>query len=191
MKALLKRLAHGVLGDYAIYRVLQGPDGGRPAPLPPQAAGFSIGPVQRAEIEACADQALREQAFYAGEGAHAYACRDGGRIVGLCFYWHGERYRRRGFWPLQEGQAKLVEIITAPDMRGRKVAQALIAVSAADMAAQGYAGLFARVWFNNTPSLRAFAAAGWRPCALVVDVNPLRRAQPWRWRLMQRGRQLP
>jgi len=186
MKALLKRLAHAVLGDYAIYRVLQGPASGGPAPQPAQAASFSIGLVQRAEIEACADPLMREQAFYAGEGAHAYACRDSGRIVGLCFYWHGERYRPRGFWPLQEGQAKLVQIITASDMRGRKVAQALIAASAADMAARGFHGLFARVWFNNYPSLRAFAAAGWRPCALVVDVNPLRRAKPWRWRMMQR-----
>ncbi len=186
MKALLKRLAHAVLGDYSIYRVLQRPAGAGPAPMPPQAAAFAIGPVQRADIEACAEQLLREQAFYAGEGARAYACRDGGRIVGLCFYWYGERYRPRGFWPLQEGQAKLVQIITAPDMRGRKVAQALVAASSADMAAQGFDTLFARVWHNNTPSLRAFAAAGWRPCALVVELNPMRRAQPWRWRMMQR-----
>lgn len=186
MKALLKRLAHAVLGDYSIYRVLQHHAGQAAAPLPPQAAGFRIGLVQRAEIEASADQLLRQQAFYAGEGARAYACYDGGRIVGLCCYWHGERYRPRGFWPLQAGQAKLVQIITATDMRGRKVAQALIAASGADMAAQGFDVLFARVWHNNHPSLRAFAAAGWRPCALVLELNPLRRARPWRWRMMQR-----
>jgi hypothetical protein len=186
MKALLKRLAHAVLGEYSIYRVLQRSASTSLMPQPPQAASFNIGLVQRAEIEACADKVLREQAFYAGEGARAYACRDGERIVGLCFYWYGERYRPRGFWPLQAGQAKLVQIITAPDMRGRKVAQALIAASSADMATQGFDGLFARVWHNNYPSLRAFAAAGWKPCALVVEFNPMRRARPWRWCMMQR-----
>lgn len=186
MKALLKRLAHVVLGDYSIYRILERHAGAGPAPMPPQAAAFAIGPVTRAEIEASADPLMREQAFYAGEGAYAYACRDGGRIVGLCFYWYGERYRPRGFWPLQEGQAKLVQIITAADMRGRKVAPALIAASSADMAGQGFERLFARVWHSNTPSLRAFALAGWQPCALVLELNPLRRARPWRWRMMQR-----
>ncbi|WP_028103263.1 GNAT family N-acetyltransferase [Pseudoduganella violaceinigra] len=182
MKELLKRLAHVVLGEYAIYRILQRRTAAGPAPIPPQAAGFDIGPVQRAEIEACSDPLMREQAFYAGDGACAYACREGGRIVGLCFYWYGERYRPRGFWPLREGQAKLVQIITAPSMRGRKVAPALITVSAADLAEQGFECLFARVWHNNNPSLRAFAAAGWTRCALVVEVNPLRRARPWRLR---------
>ncbi|WP_426320350.1 GNAT family N-acetyltransferase [Pseudoduganella sp. R-43] len=182
MKALLKQLARAVLGDYSIYRVLQRRASAGPAPMPPQAAGFVIGPVQRAEIEASPDPVMREQAFYAGEGARAYACRDGGQIVGLCFYWYGERYLPRGFWPLQDKQAKLVQIITAPAMRGRKVAPALIAASGADMAAQGFDCLFARVWHNNHPSLRAFAAAGWTRCALVVELNPLRRARPWRLR---------
>lgn len=183
MKALLKRLARALLGEYAIYRVLRRSADAGPAPLPAQAAAFAIGPVQRAEIEACPDPVMREQAFYAGEGACAYACRDAGRIVGLCFYWYGERYRPRGFWPLQEGQAKLVQIITSPAMRGRKVAPSLIAASGADMTAQGFDCLFARVWHNNHPSLRAFAAAGWSRCALVVELNPLRRARPWRLKL--------
>ncbi len=183
MKSLLKRLAHAVLGDYSIYRILRRPAEAALAPPPPP--GFSVALVQRDEVEACADPLLREQAFYAGEGARAYACRDGERIVGLCFYWYGERYRKRGFWPLQEGQAKLVQIITLPEMRGRKLAPALIAASGADMAAHGFDALFARVWHNNYPSLRAFAAAGWRPCALVVELNPLRLARPWRWRMLR------
>lgn len=182
MKALLKRLAHAMLGDYSIYRVLQRSASAGPAPMPPQAAAFTVGLVQRVDIEACHDPVMREQAFYAGEGARAYACRNDGQIVGLCFYWYGERYRPRGFWPLQDRQAKLVQIITSPAMRGRKVAPALIVASAADMAAQGFDCLFARVWHNNYPSLRAFAAAGWSRCALVVELNPLRRARPWRLR---------
>lgn len=182
MKVLLKQLARALLGDYSIYRVLQRSAAEGPAPVPPQAAAFDIGLVQRADIEACPDPVMREQAFYAGDGAFAYACRDAGQIVGLCFYWYGERYRPRGFWPLQDKQAKLVQIITAPAMRGRKVAPALIAASGTDMARRGFERLFARVWHNNHPSLRAFAAAGWTRCALVVELNPLRRARPWRLR---------
>jgi GNAT superfamily N-acetyltransferase len=180
VKSLVKRLAHGLLGDYSAYVVLRRDATQGAAPLPPQAAHYRIGPVERGQIDACPDPLMKEQAGYAGEGALAYACWHEEQIVGLCFYWHGERYRPRGFWPLQAGEAKLVQIITAPAMRGRKVAGALIAASSADVMKHGFQRTFARVWHSNTPSLHAFAGAGWQRCALVVEVNPLRRGRPWR-----------
>jgi RimJ/RimL family protein N-acetyltransferase len=182
MKQLLKAAARAVLGEYSAYVVLsRGADEGQP-PQPQQARDYTIRRVDQAEIRASDDPLMREQASYAGDGALAYACISEGRIVALCFYWHGARYRTRNFWPLKEGEAKLVQIITAPSMRGKKVAPTLIGASHAELMQSGFERAYARVWHSNEPSLRAFAAAGWTRRAMVVEVNPLRRKQPLRIR---------
>jgi RimJ/RimL family protein N-acetyltransferase len=178
MKAVLKALARALLGEYAAYHVLSRDKQQAPAPL----SGYVVAPVDRAAIEASADPLMREQAGYAGDGAFAYACMHGEQIVGLCFYWHGARYLKRNFWPLKEREAKLVQIITSPQMRGKRVAGTLIAASSADMFAQGFDKVYARVWHSNEPSLRAFAGAQWSRTASVIEINPLRRAQPIRLR---------
>jgi RimJ/RimL family protein N-acetyltransferase len=179
MKALLKKLAHLLLGEYAAYYVYTHPCAAGPVPPSP----FAVRPVDADQIRAADDALLRAQAFYAGEGALTYACMDGTRMVGLCCYWHGERYRPRGFWPLRADEAKLVQIVTASDMRGRKVARAMLDATLPDVARHGFARAYARVWHSNTPSLRAFEGAGWQRVALVVELNPLRRRQPWRLRM--------
>jgi RimJ/RimL family protein N-acetyltransferase len=183
LKALLKRLARLLLGEYSVYVVLQRHAVQAPAPLPPQADGYRVSLVDRATIEASADAVIREQAGYAGDGALAYACWAEQRIVGLCFYWHGQRYLQRNFWPLQPGEAKLVQIITVADMRGRKVAPTLIVRSCADLMQQGFRTAYARVWHSNTPSLQAFAVAGWTRRALVIDIHPFGKVQPIRLKM--------
>jgi RimJ/RimL family protein N-acetyltransferase len=127
-------------------------------------------------------EVLREQAGYAGDGAVAYACLDDDRVVGLCFYWYGERYRTRNFLPLAKHEAKLVQIITDPAMRGQGVAQKLIAYSSLDMSTRGFKRLLARVWHSNTPSRKAFEHAGWTRNGWVVEIDPFRRSIPWRFR---------
>lgn len=183
MKELLKKLAHAILGDYSVYRVLCRESGAGVAAASGQAATYRVVPVDRDTILASADPLMQEQAGYAGEQALAYACMHGDQIVGLCFYWYGERYLRRNFWPLKSTEAKLVQIITSPQMRGKRVAGTLIAESCADVMQRGFERVFARVWHSNEPSLRAFAGAQWTRCATVIEVNPFRRARPFRFRL--------
>lgn len=177
MKSLIKSAVRLVTGEYSAYAILAC----RPDPnAPVEAGGYQIKVVEEADIRNSPDELMRTQAVYAGEGAVAYACMDGERIVGLCFYWHGARYLTRNFWPLRDGEAKLVQIITLPEMRGKGIAGQLIGFSSADMGQRGFKRCFARVWHSNTPSLRAFAKAGWERCAFVVEFNPLRRAKPMR-----------
>lgn len=180
MKELLKSLAHAILGDYSAYHILRREKiAGAAAPASP----YRVVPVERETIAACADPLMREQAGYAGDGALAYACLHDGEIVGLCFYWYGERYLSRNFWPLKSAEAKLVQIITSPRMRGKRVAGTLIAASCADMMDRGFDRLFARVWHSNEPSLRAFAGAQWMCCASVIEIYPFRRQRPLRFRI--------
>lgn len=183
MKNLLKALARAVLGDYAPYYILESPP--RQGAQPAQAGnpGYRVAPIDAESIRNCPDALIRDQANYAGAGSLAYACHHGDRIVGICFYWHGARYRTRNFWPLKAREAKLVQIITAPDMRGKKVAGTLIAASCAHVLGSGFDRACARVWHSNEPSLRAFYGAGWTRCALVLELNPLRRKKAMRLRL--------
>ena len=180
MKELGKRIARVLCGDYGIYYVYRATlamQPATPADVEPMQA------VDAAAIVAATDVLISAQAGYAGEGSRAFALREQGVLQAVCFYWFGERYRPRGFWPLQAGEAKLVQIVTAPAVRGRGLATALIAGSAAAMHAAGWSTLYARVWHSNQPSWHAFEAAGWERVALVVEINPLRRARPWRIRL--------
>ena len=180
MKSLIKAAAHALLGEYAPYIIVE--SGAAPASASGN-AGYTVAPISEEDIRACPDQLIRDQASYAGADSLAFACFDGERIAGICFYWHGERYKSRNFWPLKPGEAKLVQIITAPDMRGKKVAGTLIAGSCQQLLAAGFVRASARIWHSNTPSLRAFAGAGWTRRALVLELNPLRRKKPFRLRL--------
>ena len=182
MKALVKKFAHLLLGEYSAYYVYaQSADGAKQAATQTTST-FSVRKVDASIIHHHADATIKEQADYTGLEAHAYACFDDDRIVGICFYWFGNRYLQRNFWPLAAGEAKLVQIISLPEMRGRGVATTLVALSCLDMMQQGFHQTYARIWHSNTPSLRAFERAGWRRVALVVEINPFRRSRPVRLR---------
>jgi RimJ/RimL family protein N-acetyltransferase len=172
MKQFAKAILKLVLRDYSLYRIYTCATSAPELPRSKKSATLVVREVGLAELAASADADIADQSGYLGAGAHAFACFDGARIVGLCFYWHGERYMQRNFWPLQARQAKLVHIMTLPEMRGRAVASTLIAASCQAMAAHGFDRTYARIWHSNTPSIRAFARAGWQPVATVVEVQP-------------------
>lgn len=169
----MRKLLRVLFGDYSIYVIYKFTSGAASAEAAPrvhETTDFSE--VSQQSIAASSDAALRERLWYFGEGSVAFGLRSDGEIVAACWYWFGDRYRQRNYWPLSQRQAKLVEIYTVEAYRGRGLARTLIRNSAVGMQAQGFPELFARVWHSNKPSIRAFAAAGWRAHRLVVDVRP-------------------
>lgn len=180
MKTFVKKLAHMLLDEYSAYYIYTLSTGQTLSPSPSTHRQLRVELVDESDVAGSADPLIREQSGYAGSGSYAYACFDKERIVGICFYWFGDRYLQRNFWPLREGEAKLVQIIVHPEMRGRGVATLLIAASFQDMIQKGYNTAYARIWHSNTPSLRAFERAGWTRIALAVEVNPFRRKRPSR-----------
>ncbi len=183
MMALARKAARALLGDYAIYFVYRLDKEAAPPSAPSRPGALTFERLDEASARASADPLIRSQTEYLGAGAWAFACLDGPRVVGLCFYWAGERYKRRNFWPLADDEAKLVQIVTLPEMRGRGIAGDLIAWSSRAMFAQGFRQLFARIWHSNKPSWRAFERAHWTRAALVVEISPLNRAKPLRIRI--------
>jgi GNAT superfamily N-acetyltransferase len=169
MTSLLKWLAQRLLGDYAIYRIVAFDLRSTGSALTEQ----GVVEVDESAVSASGDALVREQAGFCGNGAHVFAVMESGRIVALAAYWHGERYRSRNFWPLQPGEAKLVQIVTVADRRGAGLATRLIQASAARMAALGFGRLYARIWHSNHPSKAAFTRAGWHGIATAIELQPL------------------
>lgn len=183
MKSFAKTLARVLLGDYSIYHVYARSASENTRSGVAASTDVDVRPIDAPVLRAHDDTSIREQSGYAGAGSLAYAAYAGDRILGVCFYWFGERYRTRNFWPLQADEAKLVQIWVHPDARGRGVATRLIADSFEAVTRQGFRRTYARIWHSNLPSLKAFERAGWIRIARVVEIDPLRRKRPFRLEL--------
>jgi len=174
VKPLLKKLLRTLIGEYSYYYIYANTPSATDVTEENSKGSLRFGPVDQACISNSPDELIQAQANYAGSGCFAYACYQQQRIVALCFYWYGERYLSRNFWPLEANQAKLVQIICLPEMRGQGIASRLIIASSQQLQAQGFTRLYARIWHSNTPSLNAFIKAQWKPIARVISCNPLR-----------------
>ena len=182
-----KRLLTLLAGDYSVYRVYSLKREAA-ATLPPAPAfDCTFGSITEAEIAASPDELIAVQAWYHGQDACAFAVKEGGRILSLCFFWFGERVSQRTTWPVGAHQAKLVQIVTLPEARGRGVAKWLIALAAQRMFDSGFDRLYARVWYTNAPSWRAFSSVGWSWIATVVSLQPFGHWGPYRIRLRRNG----
>ena len=179
MKQVLKAAFRGLFGPYEYYNIYQR-DLRQPAPA---GDGIAVA-MTAADMLRSSSSDIRALASYDGTEAKGFGIVDDGNVVCACWYWYGRRYAEtRGFWPLEKGDAKLVQITTAGEARGRGLARRLIGESARAMEAEGFQRLFARIWHGHVASERAFEAAGWRRIAAVVTVHPpvLRRQIKFRW----------
>jgi RimJ/RimL family protein N-acetyltransferase len=163
MKQLLKALTRLLFGEYAFYYIYTHSAKDFSRQEATASSTFRVIPVNASLVLKSDDPLIQQQVGYAGLGAHGYACLD--------------------FWPLLEREAKLVQIISLPEMRGRGIASLLIGWSCQDMLEQGFDRVYARIWHSNTPSIKAFERAGWSRVSLVIEINPLRRAQPTKLRI--------
>lgn len=184
---MLRKTASTVLGllfkEYAYYTIFERTRQDAPARVRAP-ADRAFAEVDAEELARAADAGIRGVAGYCGAQCAVFACLEAGAIVGVCVYWWNPRYRERNFWPLADDEAKLVELLVVPTMRGRGIASTLIAQSADAMFARGFRRLYARVWHSHIASQRSFIAAGWTPVCNVVDV--LLRGVGRRWRFERR-----
>lgn len=180
----LAQIRKALLGEYAFYRILTLAVQPGQAPQP---SGRCRELADTSELETSPSPELRMLANYRAPDAFCFVAQEGPTIIGACWYWHGETYRRRNFWPLQAREAKLVQVTTALNYRAKGVAEDLIRFSSAAMFQKGFNRLYARIWHSHVASLRAFEKAGWHEIALVLEIYPLGR----KLRLVRRRRAAP
>lgn len=182
LKHYVKKVARIILGEYSIFYIYARTNDGGSLSEVVVDKHFSLRQVDESAIKRSIDTLIREQVGYTGPNSYAYACFEGDRIVGICFYWFGVRYLKRNFWPLADSEAKLVQIVTLPEIRGQGVATMLIKFSFQDIIEKGFKKVYARIWHSNTPSIHAFERSGWVRIALVIEINPTRQSKPIRIR---------
>lgn len=171
LKTIVRSIARALLGDYAPYFIYR-------LTIDDPCASVALPDGHRIRILTSEDLAvavpeLAQLEQYLGPESHAWGYFRDGCLLGACFYWFGDRYKHRGFWPLASSKAKLVQIVVSNEARGLGVARSLISLSALAMRERGFSSLYARIWHSNIPSLRAFRNAGWSRHAFVFVFNPL------------------
>jgi RimJ/RimL family protein N-acetyltransferase len=180
MANFIKWLAQAIFRDYSFYHIYGHEYAGETSALNVALRFEAVG--QKAIVNS-EDEIIAQQALYDGDYSRAFDCMKGPRIVALCFFWYGQRYSARNFWPLSEGEAKLVQIIVLPEIRGYGIASSLIKFATQDMSHLGFRHLYARVWWSNKPSLRTFERARWKRVAAVIEVCLVCRKESFRLKL--------
>jgi len=168
--AALRHLLLLVVSDYAAYRIYMLE---RPTSL--SADSGELKPADTHALAGSQSTILTKLSDWSGPGAHGFMLCDDGQPAAVCWYWYGEQYRaKRNFWPLAQGDVKLIELGVRENARGKGLAVKIVVDSAERIFALGFRRLFARVWHSHAASYRAFERAGWRNVALVVSYR-------WRW----------
>lgn len=106
---------------------------------------------------------IRSQAWSMDADAWLFGAWADGKLAAICWVQARATYRRRGgVFDLREDEAELAQITTAHAFRGRGIATELIRFTACQMEAKGFRKLYAKIWYDNRASVRAFERAGWK-----------------------------
>lgn len=79
---------------------------------------------------------------------------------------------------LAHGEAELSQITTAHCFRGSGIATTLIQYAVWQMSLTGFRELYAKIWHDNPPSVRASARAGWKIGKRLFGLRLRRRQEP-------------
>lgn len=182
LRTMCVRCAHALFGDYGLYKIYCRDTSSQDLPSLP--TDIQMLRVEADDLTDSDDQAIKDVAGYAGQDSICFALHLKGQPASACAFWWGERYRRRNFWPLEQTEAKLVQINTAEVYQRRGLATMLIRAAVVEMRRRGFKRLYARVWYNNQSSVKAFEKAGWAKIALVLELFPFGKRKPFRcvWR---------
>jgi len=177
MRLVPDALVHAALGEYGLYFVYS-LDLTTAAPVDDDR--YTLRTVGRQDLACANDTGMRDQAWYDGDGAYGFGLYDGTELLAVQWFWYGVRYASRNFWPLNEREAKSVQLYTVPYARGRGLATLLKRRSALVMRDLGYVRLYSRIWHSHLSSIAVSERAGWRRIALVAELQPFGLGRPRR-----------
>ena len=126
VKASVRLVARKLFGDYQLNRMYRLE---RPPTPPPMAAHrriVQLGQAGVSEIRAHADPPMRKSVGFAGPGVVALGLREHGLLTTVAFFADREAFYNENVWPLKRGKARLVELVTLPEHRGKDLEPLLI-----------------------------------------------------------------
>lgn len=160
--------AFRVVVPYDLYWIYRAAENLPQLPAPPDVV---ITPVDVAQVEASPYVSINRLGGFGGTESAGFGAWVDGKLVAVCWFWWGDRYRTRGnLWPIGLNAAKLVHIVTDPDFRGRGIAPALITAGVQMIRQRGFAEVYARIWHSNRSSLQAFQKGGWLRLAFAARI---------------------
>jgi GNAT superfamily N-acetyltransferase len=175
VRTLLKKLALALFGDYQVYWIYCYELAARAAELVPD----SDARVLSAEEVRALPSELAGRAHYAGEGAFAFGLFVKGELAAVAWGWDHKRYQY-SLWPIQEGEAFMMDVFTLPRFRGQGLGARLMKAIAREMLDRGYRRAYATVWFTHDASSYMMTSGGWRRVAIVLELHPFGRRRGWR-----------
>ncbi len=155
----MKSLLNFVFSSYDIFQIFSL---NKKSPKLTLTDGFEFIELNATALAQYSGALLDKNKSYLGTESKGFACIHEQQIVGLCFFWSGQRYQKRNFIKLAPDQAKLVQIETLESMRGQGIAPNLIKYAAANMLNHNFNTVYARIWHSNTSSIKSFTKAGWQ-----------------------------
>ncbi len=170
-KRLVKAAARLVFSDYRINFIYTSPPHATPPTLEPGTKITVVTPALVEQLKSSATGKVRSSASFAAAGLAGLALVEDGQPLSVTHIAEVQHYDRSGTWPLAPDEVALMNIATEDAARGRGLAVALIRAAAADYAARGRQRMIAFIWWTNTPSLRAFAKAGWRRIGFSIELR--------------------
>jgi RimJ/RimL family protein N-acetyltransferase len=160
LKKIIKNLLNIVFSEYEIFKIFCFRK--QKNLVQADESKFKYIELSEADFKHYDSGLLKKNKSYIGKEALGFACLYQGDVVGVCFFWFGNRYLQRNFIPLKDNEVKLVQIETLENMRGKGVAPNLIAYSCQQIFNKGFETLYARIWHSNTPSIKSFTKANWQ-----------------------------
>jgi len=134
-------------------------------------AGYRFAELDPSDLQASAFLELQDCQEYGGRGSHTFGIfRADGTLVCVQCIWFGERYRQRGFWPIELDAAVSMHLVTASAEQGKGLATLLKQHSAKRLREKGFTRLYSRIWWTNRASLRVSEKAGWSRVATILEV---------------------
>lgn len=116
------------------------------------------------------DHQIRDHAWYFGKFAYVYGVYIGSELVCVCSFWiAGHPNLPSRFSTLIEKEAVMVDLLTAPNCRGKGYALAITRFAENDLFLKGYNRLWTWVWHSNTPSICVFNKAGWNYSHFLLE----------------------
>jgi len=169
IRLVLKKVAALLFGPYRFNRIYQLSSANLAPDMP---SGTSFRGLDGSPPASLLDPKLSERFWYGGDDAYGYGLFLEDSLAAVCWFWGPRRFDDPLLWKLENGDAILVDLLTASSHRGHGLAPLLIKYAAAEMCRNGWSRLYTWVWHTHHASYHAFEKAGWRQIAWVLEIQP-------------------